>query len=145
MSGRVATRRWIALFGAIVTLVAGLTGIQSVLAAPANAVSSDSFQAGNIISDQNFFDANAMSAAQIQTFLSAQISGCTTGNCLNILTVDTASRAASYTAAGNLICHPYAGAAGESAATVIFKVQQACSISAKAILVTLQKEEGLVT
>jgi putative cell wall-binding protein len=46
---------------------------------------------------------------------------------------------------GNVRCNAYTGANGESAATIIFKVQQACGISAKVILVTLQKEQGLIT
>jgi hypothetical protein len=121
------------------------SGLFAISAAPAQALSGSQFQAGDIISDQNFFDPNAMSASQIQAFLDSEIHGCTTGNCLNVLTVDTTTRAAASTPAGNLICSQYTGANGESAATVIYKVQQACSVSARVILVTLQKEEGLVT
>jgi len=39
----------------------------------------------------------------------------------------------------------YVGAANESAATIIYKVSQACGVSPKALLVTLEKEQGLVT
>jgi hypothetical protein len=45
----------------------------------------------------------------------------------------------------NPLCKSYAGADDESAAQIIYKVQQACGISAKVILVTLQKEQGLIT
>jgi hypothetical protein len=143
MKRRRSSSRLVALLSVVVAVSASLLAFG--LAAPASATTTDTFQAGNIISDQNFFDPNAMSAAQIQAFLSSEIAGCTTGNCLNILAVATTSHAASYTAQGNLICNPYAGSPSESAATVIYKVQQACSVSAKAILVTLQKEQGLVT
>ena len=146
MNLRRTSARAVALGVAIIVAASGLLALaETATVAPASATTSDSFQAGNIISDQNFFDANAMSVTQIQTFLNSEISGCTTGNCLNVLQVDTTTRAASYTPQGNLICNPYVGAPAESAATVIYKVQQACSVSAKAILVTLQKEEGLVT
>jgi putative cell wall-binding protein len=43
------------------------------------------------------------------------------------------------------MCNQYTGAANESAATIIYRVGVACGISQKVILVTLQKEEGLVT
>jgi len=143
MNRRRLPARFLGLVAAIAIAASALLVFTET--APASAASTDSFQAGNIISDQNFFDANAMSAAQIQSFLDSKIPTCSTGNCLNILHVDTTSRPAAYTQAGNLVCNPYQGALGESAATVIFKVEQACSVSAKAILVILQKEEGLVT
>jgi hypothetical protein len=43
------------------------------------------------------------------------------------------------------ICSGYAGATNESAATIIYKVAQSCGISPKVLLVTLQKEQSLVT
>jgi hypothetical protein len=143
MHNRRLPRRLLAV-GASLGLVIGALFAFST-PSPAQAVSTDTFQAGDIISDQNFFDPNAMSVAQIQAFLDSKITGCTTGLCLNVLTVTTTSRAANYSPQGYLVCNPYTGAINETAATVIFKVQQACSVSAKAILVTLQKEEGLVT
>ena len=137
--------RWVVLVTAIITLVGGLLFAQTAATAPASALSGSQFQAGDIISDANFFDANAMSESAIQSFLNGKISSCSTGNCLNILTQDTTSRAAAYSPQGSLVCTAYQGATGETAAAIIYKVEQACSVSAKVILVTLQKEEGLVT
>lgn len=100
-----------------------------------------SFDAGNIISDFNFYNGWAMTEEEIQKFLDSHISGpCTTTFCLNILKLDTPTRTWDYGT-----CDTYQGAAGESAARIIFKVQRACGLSAKAILVTLQKEQGLIT
>ncbi|MBX3104116.1 MAG: cell wall-binding repeat-containing protein [Cryobacterium sp.] len=48
-------------------------------------------------------------------------------------------------AADRNICTNYVGANGELTSTIIFKVQKACGISAKVIIVTLQKEQGLIT
>lgn len=107
--------------------------------APSQALSGSSFDPGNIISDANFFDANAMNQAQIQTFLESQEGTCGNSNCLKLKTTDTTSRPA------DAMCTAYTGVAGELASTIIFKVQQACSISAKVLLVTLQKEQALVT
>lgn len=57
----------------IVSLVASLG-----LAPTADALSASSFQAGNIISDSVFTNYNAMSANDIQTFLSSQVKTCDT-------------------------------------------------------------------
>ncbi len=81
-----------------------------------------------------------MSQAQIQAFLDAQIGSCSNELCLNVLKVDTPT-----TTLGFGTCGTYSGEAGEPAARIIYKVQQACAISAKVILATLQKEQGLVT
>ncbi|GAB3126734.1 cell wall-binding repeat-containing protein [Glaciibacter psychrotolerans] len=95
------------------------------------------FNPGNIISDYNFYNSWAMTESEIQNFLDAR---CTGASCLNDLRFDTPTRTWSWGT-----CGTYNGAANESAARIIYKVQRACGISAKVILVTLQKEQGLVT
>lgn len=138
--------RWVACSLAIVVVAAGLTATAE-LAEPtaASAISGSQFDPGNIISDTNFFNGNAMTQSQIQAFLTAQVGVCTDTNCLNVLNVLTTDKPAKYSDAGNLVCNTYSGSASEPAAAVIYKVQVACGISAKVILVTLQKEQGLVT
>ncbi|MDI2099417.1 hypothetical protein [Ruicaihuangia caeni] len=118
-------------------------GVGLVVGAPgahdsAEAANAADFDAGYIISDANFYDDDAMTQAEIQAFLEANTGTCRNSNCLPVLRVDTFDRAA------NNPCKAYRGAPGESAAAVIFKVQQACNISAKVILVTLHKEQGLI-
>ena len=107
------------------------------------------FNPGLIISDTEFYDDNAMTEAEIQAFLNAKIPNCTNGKCLTVLRQDTVSRPATVIDAlrpgSPALCSAYTGGTGETAARIIFKVQKACRISAKAILVTLQKEQGLVT
>ena len=65
---------------------------------------------------------------------------CQNSNCLAVYRTDTPTRTWSFGT-----CSTYVGGSGESAARVIFKVQQACNLSAKVILVTLQKEQSLLT
>lgn len=132
-----ALRRWIAGAGAAILVAVGL--VATVPANTAEALSGSQFDPGHIISDQYFYDGNAMSQAEIQLFLNQKVGTCLNANCLNVLRVDTFDRPAADQ------CAPYSGAAQESAAAIIFKVQQACGISAKVLLVTLQKEQGLVT
>ena len=140
--------------GMAVRLVARVAGLAVVAAglvvAPAVVVSSSAlsgsdFDPGNIISDSLFYDSSAMTESQIQTFLNSQIAACGNTSCLNVLTTTVLSRPAEYsTTTGGLICDQFDG--GDlSAAAIIYRAQVACNISAKVILVTLQKEQGLVT
>lgn len=103
------------------------------------------FNPENIISDALFYDGNAMSSAEIQAFLDAKIGSCTNGKCLNVLNVSISSRDAWYSAVtGDLVCSALQGGTMRTS-ELIYRVQVACGISAKAILVTLQKEQGLTT
>lgn len=103
------------------------------------------FNPENIISDALFYDGNAMSSAEIQAFLDAKIGSCTNGKCLNVLNVSISSRDAWYSAVtGDLVCSSLQGGTMRTS-ELIYRVQVACGISAKAILVTLQKEQGLTT
>ncbi len=108
-------------------------------AAPAaGIVSAADFDPGLIISDGEFFDGAAMTETEIQNFLVSKVGSCANANCLAVFRMSTPSKAA------NDYCAAYNGAANESAARIIAKVQAACNISAKAILVTLHKEQGLI-
>ena len=126
--------RWVVMLVAVLVAAGTLVAVQ-----PPGAARAASFEPGNIISDQNFYDANAMSQAQIQSFLEAQVPSCGNGNCLRGKRTDTTSRPA------DAMCGVYQGAASELTSSIIYKVQQACSISAKVLLVTLQKEQTLIT
>lgn len=108
------------------------------------AVDTSAFRPGNIISDAVFYDSGAMSAAQVQTFLTQQGANCTPAGggpaCLKNYRMTTETQAADAYCRGR-----YAGAAGETAATIIAKVAQACGINPRVLLVMLQKETSLVT
>ena len=106
-------------------------------ASPLLLAASGVFNPGLIISDYNFYNSWAMTEDEIQKFLDANCSG---ASCLNDYRVTTPTRTWSFGT-----CATYQGAANESAARIIFKVQRACGISAKVILVTLQKEQTLVS
>jgi len=126
---------------AVIAVSAGLlVADQTVDSQPAQAADMSQFQPGNIIDDSLFWDANAMTVADIQTFLNGKEPGCAAGyTCLKNYTESTR------TLPGTPMCSQYEGAANESAATIIYKVAQTCGVSPKVILVTLQKEQSLVT
>jgi hypothetical protein len=134
-----------AVITATATVVAGL-----LLPTPANALtlSGSDFQAGDIISDSQFFDDRAMTVEEIQAFLSKKVKRCGSfRKCLTIYTQDTFTREATTVQPyrSDPLCSRYAGANDETAAEIIYKVQRACGISAKVLLVLLQKEQGLIT
>jgi len=106
----------------------------------AAAISGSEFDPGLIISDDEFYDGSAMTEAQIQSFLNSQ-TGVLKGLRQN---VSTRAKEVSQTT-GNLICEQIVGGSNLLASTMIYRAQVACGISAKVILVTLQKEQGLIT
>lgn len=96
------------------------------------------FDRGYIISDTQFYDRDGMTEAQIQAFLESKSGTCLNTRCLDILRQNTATLDLGQ-------CDPYAGASNEPVSRIIFKVQQACGVAAQVLLVTLQKEQSLVT
>jgi putative cell wall-binding protein len=137
--------RALGLFLVVSLAAVGIVAVQP--AVQAQALDGSQFNAGTIIDDSNFYNGNAMSQAQIQTFLEEKEPG-TCGNtlCLKLYTETTPSRPQLVSSStGRVRCNAYTGGTNDTAAAIIFKAQQACGISAKVILVTLQKEQGLVT
>ena len=107
---------------------------------PAEAATAADFNPGRIMSDAVFYASASMNADQVQAFLSSKVPTCRAGyTCLKDYRQATASIAADQYCAG------YAGAASESAATIIVKAAQSCGISPKVMIVLLEKEQSLVT
>ncbi|MCR2824024.1 cell wall-binding repeat-containing protein [Microbacterium sp. zg.Y909] len=121
-------------------LVGSLLG--AAPAAPAQAAGSI-FDGGMIISDAEFFDGAAMTAAQVQAFLNEKNASCVpaTGGpaCIKDFTADLPAMAA------DRYCKAVPGKARATAAEIIAAAGQACGISQKVLLVMLQKEQGLIT
>lgn len=100
----------------------------------------EKFNPANIIEDSEFFGATSMSVNDIQGFISSKINGCAAGyTCLDTFKETTWSRDAT------LLCDRYVSDGVETAAQIIWKVSQACKVKAEVLLVTLQKENSLVT
>jgi len=129
-----------AVIGAMLSTTIAAISIVAGTPTSASAVDGSSFDPGYIVSDANFYDGSAMSASQVQSFLSARVSSCVSGyTCLKDYTQPTPSMPA------NARCAAYQGSPGERASDIIAKVGVACSFSPKAMLVLLQKEQSLVT
>lgn len=131
---RRATSAFLALTLALIVVATDQTAPQAAAAPP------EPFNPGNIISDEVFFDGTSMTSGEIQTFLNSKVSSCQSGYvCLKDF------RQTTPTIPSDSYCSGYAGASNESAATIIAKVGASCNVSPKALIVTLQKEQGLVT
>jgi uncharacterized protein with LGFP repeats len=106
----------------------------------AGAADADDFDAGSLISDDLFFDGDAMSAVEIDAFIDAKNPGCATNRtCLENYREDVEARAATSR------CDAIPGRTNQTAGQIIAAVANACDLSPKAILVILQKEQSLVS
>jgi hypothetical protein len=140
------TRAW----AAITTLVLALVGVVAlnVHVPAAKALDGSMFDPGLIISDSVFYDFGATDAATIQKFLQQQVPKCKLApavnsndfTCLRYYLTDIPAMPAS---AGR--CNAIAPQTKVLASVMIDVIAKACNINPRVLLVTLQKEQGLVT
>ncbi|WP_233265429.1 hypothetical protein [Leifsonia sp. AG29] len=137
--------RWPSL-PALRAVLAGLAGlILALLTAlvPASAIAEPPppFEPGDIISDDSFYNPDAMTAPEIQAFLEKRDCAPKDASpCLADFRMDTPARAAS---AGR--CAALPSRRDEPASSIIDRVAKACTISPRVLLVLLQKEQSLLT
>ena len=121
-----------------------LTGLSVAGAPPATAADLSRFDPGLIITDQAFTNTGTMDVAGVQAFLDQRGSACRGGSdgspCLKDVRLTTAYRAPDDKCAGGL-----SAGSNRTAADVIVEVARSCGINPQVLLVTLQKEQGLVT
>lgn len=131
------TKFWVATVSLLLTSLS-LTAIT-----PATALDGSKFDPGLIISDSVFFDFGTMNVEEIQRFLESQVPVCKSGPtgmpCLRNFKADTPEKVAD---PGKCAAMP--AKIGISAAQIIYDIAHACGINPRVLLVTLQKEQGLV-
>lgn len=114
------------------------------LAAPqrGEAISPADWRAGNIISDQVFYNANTMTAQNVQDFLNLKGGSCVAGErpCLKDYRADTPGTAVE---AG--LCAGIGPISSASSAQIIYQVARACGVNPQVLVVLVQKESGLVS
>lgn len=131
--------RWIR--AAAVAVAAVLCSTFMVATAPSPAYAA-SFSAGDIISDVIFYNGTGMSESEVTSFIAAKNAGCTatsSRSCIRDYRADVVDRSA------NQDCGAVAGGSQLSAATIIYRIAVGCGISPRVLMVTLQKEQGLIT
>lgn len=148
----------------VIALAAGIGLVPTSI----NALSGSEFRVGRIIDDTVFFDGNAMSVSQIQSFLNSKVPNCDTNGTQNS-THSNGSRLYTRAEWGTIKNNPppyvclknytenvpskssdaycQGGFSGgqKSAAQIIYDASVACSINPKVLIVLLQKEQSLVT
>ncbi|WP_427876674.1 hemagglutinin [Gardnerella sp. 2492-Sm] len=97
------------------------------------------FNPGNIISDSQFFNDNAMSLDDVREFVRKKGANCKGKNCLRKAYFNTR------TIPADSLCSKYQGVSNEYSADIIYKSAKACHISQKVLLTMLQKEQHLLT
>ncbi|MFM8927041.1 MAG: LysM peptidoglycan-binding domain-containing protein [Rhodoluna sp.] len=129
------------LTGLALTALLTLVGLTPV--SPSQALDGSKFDPGLIISDSVFFDFGSMTADEIQRFLESQVPVCKSGSdgmpCLRNYKTDTPEKSAD---PGKCAYMP--AQKNISAAQIIYNISRACGINPRVLLVTLQKEQGLV-
>jgi hypothetical protein len=126
---------------AVVSAVLTLTPAVGALSAPFPSAEKPEFDPGMIISDDSFYNPNAMTAGDIQRFLDDR--GCHPKDdvpCLSDYRVDTPDVDSSAER-----CSAMDGQRREKASSIVARVAKACTISPRVLLVLLQKEQSLVT
>lgn len=151
-------RPWIAVLAILAAFGMLFTSLQ-FSPTPAQANPSAGFNAANIIDDTLFYNGDAMSVGEVQSFLNQRVPSCWLGTpgyeigkpvywggptkldskCLKDYAVTTVSQT------GDAYCAGMPGIENESAASVLVRVGKACGISPKVLLVMLEKEQSLVT
>ena len=128
---------------AAIIVASGLTIVPATVVPDTSASAADgsNFDPGMIISDAVFYDSTTMTAAQIQSFLNARVPSCRIGYvCLKDYRQNTTNQPARSEG-----CAAYAGRANETAAQIISKVATACGINPRALIVLIEKEQGLIS
>lgn len=114
---------------------------------PSRAANGADFQAGRIIDDNIFTNKSSMSVADIQNFLNSKVPNCDT-NGTQPSEWGGGSRAQYGTSVGYpppYTCLKNYVENGLSSAQIIYNAAQTYSINPQVLLVTLQKENGLIT
>ena len=140
------SRVW-AFITSVVLALSGVVGL-TISSPPAQALSGSMFDPGLIIGDSVFYDFGTMNAGEIQGFLDQQVPKCRLApaakvgdfTCLRYYRTDIPAMAAS-----DGRCSAIDATTDVRAAKMIEIIARACNINPRVILVTLQKEQGLVT
>lgn len=126
-------------------LVATLLTAMPMTPSPAEAAPPGSaFDPGLIISDSVFYDFGTMTAAEIQRFLNSRVQNCRSGPGEPPCLKDFVGEIPALPAAQGR-CSAIERRAKATAAEMIHVIATACGINPQALIVTLQKEQGLIT
>jgi hypothetical protein len=134
------------LLGLAVSMLLAVVGVVAIESTEQPAVAADAsrFDPGLIISDSVFYDFGTMTVADIQRFLESKVPNCIAKPgappCLRNYMMNTPA-----VTGEDGRCDSLPAQTNVTAAQVIYQIAYACKINPKVLLVTLQKEQGLIT
>jgi cell wall-associated NlpC family hydrolase len=131
---------WAQAMATVLTSGISGTGSGTFIDCGGGAADNVAWDPGNIISDAVFYNATAMSAAQIRSFIAVQDAGCAAANawCLKNLKISDPGQPA------NTYCGAVTGGTNEDAATLIAAYSRSCGVNPQVMLTKLQLEsQGL--
>ena len=134
--------RLIAATIAVAALITGALAVGPAPSAPASAADAAQFDPGYIMSDSVFYNSQAFSASQLQSFIASKGANCTDNGsnpCLKNLSITTPSIAA------NQYCSAISAASSANAGTIFATVGNACGINPAVLVTLVEKEQGLVS
>lgn len=133
--------RFLALALTLVLVLTGVSALQTT--SSAEAADASRFDPGLIISDSVFYDFGTMTVADIQRFLESKVPVCKANDggptCLRDYVSDQLEKAGE-----DGKCAAMPAKSNIRASEMIYNIARACGINPKVLLVTLQKEQGLI-
>ncbi len=124
----------------VVALVAAVLVPLTAAPSPAAAATASDWDPGFIISDEQFYDSDSMTANDVQSFLNGKVSSCASGfTCLKSYSQATT------TIPADRYCNGYQASGSQTAAQIIDAAARSCGISQRVLLVLLEKEQSLIT
>jgi len=134
-------KKLLAITSSALLVAAGFVALSS--APKVEAAIASQFDPGNIISDSVFYDFGTMTVAEIQRFLVSKAPACNDADggpkCMKDFVMDTPAITGE-----DGRCESLPAAQNQTAAQIIHTVSRACKINPRVLIVTLQKEQGLV-
>ena len=110
---------------------------------PSGVGSPSTFSAGNVISDAAFYNADAMTEAEIKTFIETAGASCKPGSGTTCLKDSKFPTQSLTTLRGG--CEPLSMSGNQAPWTIIHRTAHACGINPQVLLVMLQKEQSGLT
>ena len=133
----------IRLASLVTALTLGVVGLIAIQSPAAEAADASRFDPGLIVSDSVFYDFGTMTVDQIQRFLESKVPVCKANDggptCLRDYVMNTPEKIGE-----DGHCASMPAKTAQKASQIIYDVARACGINPRALIVILQKEQGLV-
>ncbi len=130
---------------AIATLIGAAFVVGGVQTSPSSASAADSYLAGDLMADAQFFDFTSMTATDVQGFIESKELFCVSDSVQTCLADYLTPTGLDRPSPGPGSCADFHSFAGESGSQVIYDVAQACQISPRVLLALIEMKHHVVS